>query len=328
MIYQIQGLIIPDEKQEIVLLEDLPHLFKAFLSKNLDAYCTDIDRRAVIGKKILSGLGEKTFESHIEETKKQRNEKFATPPFLIIEACGDDSSFIPEEAVDKGDYALCIQNETGAFSKGQYQNQINSVLSSLCLSIDTFYKYKKVGESVVYYNSDGKPIHNILISVKGKGFSSRKVLDIDIETTKSCSSIMSQNEIFSTICRLLVQSIDSKSDELLSYLSVWTALEVFINKMFRVEKQNLIACLTERGLIDQTLREEIERKKFSLMNKFKMLCLYLNNQVECPDIKTFKKLKDSRDELLHGDEIDFAKLPVFETQNLLRKYLFVYVQCV
>jgi hypothetical protein len=151
------------------------------------------------------------------------------------------------------------------------------------------------------------------------------MFDTDIERTKTCSSFLSENESFNTICRLLVQSVDSKNDTLLSYLSAWTALEVFVNKSFKLNKQKLIASMTERGL-DEPFREEIEKNKFSLKSKFNMMCLYLSSQDECSDVKSFRGLKDMRDKLFHGDEIDLKSLPVFETQNLLRKYLSIYVQ--
>lgn len=324
LIYQVQGLIISNVKSDVILLEDSTHSFKAFLSNDLDNYCVDIDRRTVIGKKILSGLGEQTFESHLEETRKQRNERYQTPPFLIIEIIGEDSSFMLMDAADKGDYILCIQNDTGDFSKAKYQNLINGVVSSLCITIDTFYKVKKVGDAVVYYNEAGKPIYNMLFSFNGTGFSSREILDADIEATKKCSSALSNNETLSTVCRLLVQSVDSKNDALLSYLSAWTALEVFVHKTFKIKKQMLITSLTERGL-DESFRDEIEKDKFTLMNKFRMMCLYLNNQDECSDVESFRELKDTRDKLLHGDEIDLKSLPIFDTQNLLRKYLSTYI---
>ncbi len=273
----------------------------------------------------MGGLGGRTFESHLEQTKNQRNERYRTPPFLIVQAFGDDSSFILRNDADKGDYILCIQNDTGNFRKGQYQNLINGIISSLCITFDTFYKVQEIRELVVYYNDNGKPIHNVFFSCDGTGFSSRGVLDTDIERAKTCSLILSEQESFNTVCRLLVQSVDSKNDTLLSYLSAWTALEVFVNKSFKLKKQQLIENMTERGL-DEPFQEEIEKDKFSLMSKFKMLCLYLSNQDECSDVERFKGLKDIRDKLLHGDEIDLKSLPVFETQNLLRKYLSIYVQ--
>jgi len=325
LIYQIQGLSTSSVEGEIILLEDSAHSFKAFLSNNLDNYCADIDKRAVIGKMLLGGLGGRTFDSYLEETRNQRNERYKTPPFLIVQAFGDDSSFILKDEADKGDYILSIQNDTGTFSKGQYQDLINSVISSLCITIDTFYKVKKVGEAVVYYNDGGKPIHNMVFSCHGTGFSSREVVDTDIERTKTCSSILSEKGSFNTICRLLVQSVNIKNDALLSYLSAWTALEVFVNKSFKLKKQQLIENMTERGL-DEPFQKEIEKDKFSLMSKFKMLCFYLSNPDECSDVERFKGLKDIRDKLLHGDEIDLKSLPVFETQNLLRKYLSIYVQ--
>lgn len=327
MVYQVQGLIVPDALGEVILLEDSKQSCKALLSNNLDNYCADIDKSTVINRKLLHGLGEQSFELHLEEIRKQRNERFKTPPFLIIEVLGEDSSFILKNEADNGDYILCLQNDTGNFNKEKYQNLINSVVSSLCITIYTFYKVKKVGAVVVYYNDSGKPIHNMSLSFRGTGFTSRQMLDADVRAIKNCLSTLLNHEAFSTVCRLLVQSIDNKSDDLLSYLSAWTALEVFVHKTFKLKKKELIANLTERGL-DELFREEIEKDKFSLMSKFKMMCLYLSKQGECSDVENFKRLKDSRDNLLHGDAIDLNNLPIFETQNLLRKYLFMYIDCV
>lgn len=320
LIYQVKGIIIPDGKR-FVLLEDSTHQVIAFLSNNLDDYCVDIDRRAVIAKRMLSGLGGGSFESHIEEAKKQRINQYKTPPFLIIEAIGEDRSFVLKDEKDYEDYIVCLQNDSSTFDNGQYQNLINGVLSSLWLNIDTFYKFKKVGEIVVYFSNNRKPIYNMALSFKGSGYSSRNILDAEINTIKICSEKLFLNEAFNTICRLLNQSLDSKSDSLLAFLSSWTALEVFVNKTFKNQKQKLIKNLIDHNLLDEEMTGEIERDKFSLTTKFEMICINLNNSEISSDMDLFKRLKKSRDDLFHGDEIVLDSLPTHEAQNLLRKYL-------
>ncbi|MDP2167320.1 MAG: HEPN domain-containing protein [Thermodesulfovibrionales bacterium] len=310
LIYQVLGLIISDDKNKTVLLEDSTDSthFKAFLSNNLDDYCSDIDTRSVIAEKFLSGLSG-TFKSHIEETQKQRKEKFADSSFLIFEARGDDSSFILKDEVDKGDYIVCLDNDTGKFSKEQYQNQINSVLSSLCITIDTFYKVNKVGGAVVYYNDAGKPIHNLILSFSGKMFSSRKMLDTEVDTLKNHSSVLSNNGTFSTVCRLLAKSIDGENDALLSYLSAWTALELFVHTAFELIK----------------LEPNLEQTK-KLTDRFTVICRRLNGPNECADIKSFKKLYTIRNKCFHTGKIDTNSLPTIEIQTMLRKYLVLQLQ--
>jgi hypothetical protein len=100
--------------------------------------------------------------------------------------------------------------------------------------------------------------------------------------------------------RLLVSSLQSERDTMRSFLDAWTAMEILINKTFK----------SYEG-----------RYKYPLVDKFRLLASRLCPENADEDVRQLTRVKKIRDNLLHGQDIDEASLPVRTVQDLARRYL-------
>ena len=111
-----------------------------------------------------------------------------------------------------------------------------------------------------------------------------------------------------------------------SFLAAWTALEIFVNKVFGDYEDRLFGELTE-GPYPEARREhlarmrEVMKDKYRLADKFAIIICQLCPNDADQDLAAFRKAKELRDDLSHGTEVTEPALPVAIVQGLIRKYL-------
>ena len=70
---------------------------------------------------------------------------------------------------------------------------------------------------------------------------------------------------------------------------------------------------------------EVMRDKWSIDDKFSVVASFLLPGDSHSDSDQFKRIKRIRDKLVHGQNVPLNSPLIEETQNLLRKYLKLYV---
>jgi hypothetical protein len=64
----------------------------------------------------------------------------------------------------------------------------------------------------------------------------------------------------------------------------------------------------------------------NLADKFSVISMFLDDEGNPEEIKIFRKLKNVRDQLSHGEEMPEDSLPTAEVQRLFDKYLRNYLR--
>jgi hypothetical protein len=140
-------------------------------------------------------------------------------------------------------------------------------------------------------------------------------------------SRLEQRKDVAPIVNLLANSA-SEQDVFRSWLAAWTGLEMLVQKRFRlyediVHQQIVVKATTDalNRYIDRV--REIATGKQSLVDKFRVIaiCLYASDPTD--DIKTFRDLKKTRDDVIHrGKELplDLGQ-QADQIRWLLRRYL-------
>ena len=127
--------------------------------------------------------------------------------------------------------------------------------------------------------------------------------------------------------------MQSEGDILRSFLAAWTALEIFVSKVFAEYESRIFQELNEGDYPDvrrQYLQriQEVMKDKYTLANRFSVVSCQLCPSDADTDIKIFTTAKNMRDKLSHGQDVLEAALPVAEVQNLARKYLRLHLQSI
>jgi hypothetical protein len=124
----------------------------------------------------------------------------------------------------------------------------------------------------------------------------------------------------SSIYRLLRGAVDSQTEPLRAFVAAWTALEIFCTQHFDAYKAQAVA----GGIQVQSSvpkRTPSEESRYTLVDKFRVIAQVLNGAHSTADTNLFKRLKQTRDDLIHrGHKADFELL-THEIIGFLRKYL-------
>ncbi|MEM9948699.1 MAG: hypothetical protein AAF810_21915 [Cyanobacteria bacterium P01_D01_bin.36] len=212
----------------------------------------------------------------------------------------------------------------------------------------------KASSSLVFFRDDGKPVYSFTSSGSLKFHASHSITPEIVKSIEDWYQILIADQDLTQIKRLLVSSLQIEGDKLRSFLSAWTALEIFINKTFKGQYEKAFFEQLEDDSVPAVLPSFIERifkitkdnygwdradrldvlksnlkpirsymnkGRYKIADKFSLIASLLSLETAEADLKNFKHIKKKRDRLFHGEDVNEDILPVEMAQSLLRKYL-------
>jgi hypothetical protein len=129
------------------------------------------------------------------------------------------------------------------------------------------------------------------------------------------------------ITNLLARSLNTAAeDKFRSFVFGWTALEIFINKVFRQYEKAFVDAVISEADVDGASRyfervTQVMEDKYRLVDKFSVIAAVLCGESSDADIDQLKRIKKARDNLVHGQDILETSLPNTELRELMSKYL-------
>lgn len=329
-IAEIRGLVPPREA-EIVL--DVPGVDGSVTyTGDRDAIPMVVDLKSVIGRQLLSGLAGKAVTDRSAELKRavnsiRQNRKKSEyhEALVIIKVTGEVKDFELEHCREEEEFILCLGNSPAKDIQKFHKNYIQSFQAALHLAASNDISAKNLVDCVIFYRDDGKPIFCYEMEAYGTAYVASTITPGLVGDVMRYASVLNKERSHEDVIRLLSKSMDLTSDNLLSFLSAWAALEIFIGKAFK-EYEGLVFGGAGEGLVPahpEVIRRvrEVMSDKFRLTDKFAIISGVLNKSGVDEDLKIFSSIKKLRDNLLHGQKVDISNLPCEATRNLTSKYL-------
>ena len=363
ILYWLKGLAQQRVEMDKEIVLNLEINFRVILTSNPDLYCLESDRDLAITGVLLDGMfiGAKTgtFEERladeIRERRESRKQKFGAGLYLICLIDGTtvdilDTTYSRED----DDFVICIDGASKEPIRSASEPHLLAALSALTLSADSILAINRVSDSVVFFRDDGKTIHSVNPFVNPvTDFISRPITSETVKSMEDWYQVFIDNQDFERVKRLLVSSLQTEGDKLRSFISAWTALEIFINKVFSLYENHFFQQISSgnfpqvapqfleriREVVKENypskksdfptvlrqhskdIRSHMQGNKYGLSNKFALAASFLSPENAEEDIKAFMIAKKQRDNLSHGQDVAEETLPVGEVQNLTRKYL-------
>lgn len=336
-VYHLLGISPPPDDQEQIIAEYSSTNAKGFIAYNLDKHLFEIDRATAVGNSLLKNLFgqageesiEKKLESEINDIQNNRNKNTGKGVFLIFEATGETDSFNPRTERELPDFIIAMDGINKQPIRAQYQHSIRGLLSSFSVSSKNFCGVKKVTDGVIFFNKDNKPVYSISFNMSGKAIVSTSLNTKMLKSIKYFAKVFEDDKNLESVARLLSQSLNEESDELLSFLSIFSAIEIFVNKNFEFYKKCI---LVDNNKLNKSFMrflkdaQKDERDKFTLVEKFSIISFDLSPDNVENYFKEFKPIKDVRDDLVHGKDISIPLLPTKDAQKLLRELLSLHIK--
>jgi len=337
-VYRIYGINSLPEDREAELLRVPALSARAFLTTQPDVHCLHMDRQTATGsaalRALVGGTDRQQFLEEAIRSLRERRGKEGVGIFLIIEA---QSNFDPPDLTnraDRDDFIVCFDQGPAESFRAQLRSTVDAILTAITLAMPSnrSREIKKVGDIAYFLDSQsGKPIYTLAFRGSARATVSGGADVAWVKLAGGYSQQIASDKRMATVARLLVQSLETGSSNLRSFIAAWSALEVFTNVVFKdsYEEQwvSLLATGTPAAAKKYFQRlQDVMKDKYRLLDKFLVVASLLDEKAAEHDTGEFMRVKDVRDRFFHTMEIEESALPSQAIQALVQKYLRLHVE--
>lgn len=332
--YRVLGISQTPDSPDLELFLGSNPTTRVLITSDLDRHWFILDRHAALGTMMLRGmLGmpqahkfEERLEQEIQAVRKQKPPGPGIGGVLIIEIKGESSAVVGDQSTEKDDFVVCFDAYDKEALRTQLQNRTSAIVAALRIASDGTYDLEKIGDGSYLLSSEGKVIHSFSPKMGNPTlYVSRQMRDEGVLQVRADINLLLKENKLDNVMRLFAHSLDRKTDSFRTFVSAWSALELFIAKVFPFYEEMLHDELSKGhvspGLTKYLSRiKEVMKGKYSLTDKFTVISVFLDPTTDSKDITQFTLIKKVRDNLFHGDDISDSSLPNDELHALFEKY--------
>lgn len=337
-IYRLPGILALPADTDIELLKSSDGA-RVFLTTRQAEFIEHIKKRAALGVMFASIFAIPGQESAVLRPAAERfaealalvrvqPEVLAAKVLLVVEVAGSEANPELEHLVDLGPVGTRLE----IFDEHPYvvaaENALRTAFAGLSLALPDHAtdSILSVGSVAYVIEPDtDRLLYSTSIKVSGSMTSSihlpQSVANEAVTIVKALYGSGLDNSV-----RLLSQSSEGHRDRLMAFLSAWTALELFVQKVFASTYgpnfyAQVASATPASAAIFLDRIEEVMSDKYNVRHKFVAIASALSPVEAVADTALFAKLKKRRDELAHTMKDDPSTLPADAARDLLREYL-------
>lgn len=330
-IYRFEGISCNDQTGEQSIYNSQSPNITAFLTNNPNQHCTEIDTGLAYLSLMYTGKTEEEILSNIKSTRQEiqneRRKERKPGAILVIKIKGDaDLSINKKLHRETKEFHICHGAVDKDSIKKDHQSTIQSILTSLSISTGSEYQAENLIDNIYFRDTNGKLLFSYEITGGKARLILSKIQDSDkIENISKLIDISEKNSQLNSVFRLFSQSLEANQNRFKAFLSIWSATEIFVNKSFTYYEEKFISKVSgnhDSNGVDRFMErvQSVMKDKYRLYDKFVLIASYLSPNLE-NDLKLFKKIKKTRDQIYHGITFNDDELPVEETRELVSIYL-------
>jgi hypothetical protein len=330
--HKVLGITHRSGDPDVLLFNAAEPQTKVILTRNLYQHWHILDRHVALASMMLGGMfgrspGEfsERLEQEMQAVRERRSKTVGSDSVLLIEIRGEIDVNIRDPKREVDDLILCFDAYDKKELKISLQNRVAAILAAMRIGGKSEYGLESIAEDSYLLKPDGKVVYSFSLELGTPTlYVSSPITDEDVSQIHQHIELILKEKNLLDVVRLFAYSLDRNTDELRTFISAWSAMEIFINKVFPQYENNLVAEISKvsaaPGLKQYLNRiSDVMKGKYSLVDKFAVISIFLDGENDI-DITTFKNIKKTRDEMFHGQAISEASLPNRELQRLFAKY--------
>lgn len=333
--YRVQGIAHTVSEADVTLFENKAKGIRVLLTNDVTKHLHLLNRHLALLTMMMQGtIGNPVSiefpELLISETAKieqQRLDAIGSDPVIIIEINGEVDAQIPLTARTIQNFILCFDAFDKKALKVRLQSEISAILTALRIGSGEPLEFRQVCDGSYLHTDTNQVVHSATFEAGNMSMYVSKRLTQEQHTQVAADVALALKAgSLGRVMRLHAQSLSNTTDNYRAFIAAWSALEILIGKLFPIYQQLLAAELRN---INQSpgLHSYLDRVanvmngKYKLSDKFAVLSVYLDNSNVPNEVQIFRDLKEIRDQLSHGQEIEEAALPTKDVHRLFDKYL-------
>jgi hypothetical protein len=313
-IYSLQGITFEKESQ----------LLKS------DSFQFGPQCKIVIADSVNKAANDICGEDYVENEEEWVKEKKGRGPYLLV--CFEESA----EHILKGGYRQDKEEHIltyDAFKDGKQEikkweaEELPSIITSLTVHFsepDLHVKLVSLDRSVYGKTRDDKTLFDLKMTGNMTGFVSRPKSTVELNL-----SLNNSTDLYSALdqktSRHIFMALE-EPDHLKQFLYYFLFIERFTHSQFKKidfdsNSKNIFNIPARISSIGMEFFKERQLDAKNLSQRFQWCSILLWSDVNDGDITSFKKLKNTRDLISHGENVNESTLPVEEIRLLALKLL-------
>jgi len=335
-VHRVKGVTFGPDKIDIDLLNDDSAGLRAYLTTRLDVHSNEIDEHVAIANVLLNSMfghspnSLEQLSTEVTSIQEARRKKYGESVFLVTVVQGVVQPFQPDAEREFDGFIVYLDGSPNKQIRDKLTERVSQVVASLSFAIDNLLAVEKVTDTVIFYREDGKRVHSYNLTGSANAFGSRRISDDDPPKVDGYYRSLRRNPALQQMTHLISSSLSTSDDQLRSFLTIWSAFEMFISKVFSDYERQLLQDLEAAQnphLPKQYLVriKDVMNGRVRLTDKFSVISDRLDPVNAQTDVAEFAKLKKQRD-TLHTKDISLEHLPIEATQRLVRKYVALHLR--
>lgn len=333
-IREIIGIKAPDAG-DAILIDDSASGTMVCLTGDPTRYRKELDEGAAIATMLLRGLTgggpEGSFTERLQKEiaaiVEERKSKSKSHTYLVLRLEGEVPDWESRTEREVDDFVIRLNGAPKLGIRDRSQVELASIVVAISKRTGHPVQLTPPAEGLVFFRKDGKKIHakeliagspNVFVSSPWKP-ADQALLQSDFLALRGLISLTRVHQLFAA-------SLEQNKDRLRAFLSGWSALEIFVNKVFLFYENAFLGDLTSEK--DPKAKEwyvqrirEVMKDKYRLRDRFALIAASLVPCEADADVDEFIAAKKTRDALAHGAEILDSDLPLEVVHKVLGKYL-------
>lgn len=334
-IYRFEGISPNSQGEDRIIFNDEVRGVTVLLVKDINEHCLEIDTGIACASMLLRGMFNakkiaslpKEIQTEITKIKEERGSKNKNGAIIVIKIRGDADLNINEKLHNEtDDFHVCFDAINKDTLINQHKHTVNSVVSSLSILSSPEYHAENILDYVYFRDTNGKLLFSYTMKAGNlRAIVSKNLDDAIIKDSSELISSLINNTQLKSVSRLLAQSLETTQDKFRAFLSAWSAIEIFVNKVFALYEAKFISNVADdhssHGVSKFLERiQTVMKDKYRLTDKFTLIASFLSDDIES-DINLFNRIKEQRNHIFHGQAFDEEALPVEDARRLISVYL-------
>lgn len=331
VVYRTLGIALSPDEPERELMNDNRAAVRMIVTIDPDPYCNHADVGLAATYLLLTGefasdnpTLDEQLEAEVAKIRDERRARTSAGMYLILEYSGTVEEFTPEVQRETDRFIISFDGFDPQVMRAESRPRFARAILALSIAAEQPIGTEMVSNAITLFRADGKPIYPRTFTA-GSSTAWVSTPPATLNSVAEWFRAVDDHSELDRIYQLFSSSIELQ-DRLRSFLAIWTALEIFLNKTFGDYERTLFIELNRgerpavwRQYLDRV--QEVMRDKYRLTDKFFVISTILDPTAADADYLEFQRAKELRDRLAHGQDVNEADLPLGPIRRLVRKYV-------
>lgn len=269
---------------------------------------------------------EERLEQEIQAVRNRRASSLGNDGILVIEIKGEINTVVNDKTAERENLVICFDAYDKKVLRSDLSNRVSAIVAAMRIGSDNDYALESIGDGSYLLSPGGKVIHSFSVQMGSPTlYVSRQIGEERARRIREDIDLLLKEDKLSNVIRLFSHSLDRKMDSFRTFVSAWSAMEIFIAKVFPLYEKMLVAEIAKASAspgLQQYLNRisDVMSGEYSLADKFAVISVFLDCEAQTKDIDRFRHIKKIRDNLFHGEDVSDYSLPNRELLALFEKY--------